>query len=160
MADQDWNSVTRIGSKARGPGSGGVDREKVIKGKTAINAAQRSGAIVGTEKKYASSNAKSSSEGQFITKVANDDNIVAPKTVGTVVGKAISTRRTAMVPKMTQTDLANKTSTKVNVIQEFESGKAAPDNTLLLKIQKVLGVKLTGKESEIGTPITFGPKKK
>lgn len=52
----DWDTVTRIGSKARGPGAGGVDRERVLKGKSAINAAARSGAIVGTEKKYASSN--------------------------------------------------------------------------------------------------------
>lgn len=56
MADQDWDNVTRIGSKVRGPGSGGVDRERVVKGKSAINAAQRSGAIVGTEKKYATAN--------------------------------------------------------------------------------------------------------
>jgi putative transcription factor len=58
MADQDWDNVTRIGSKARG-GAGGGDREKVIKGKSAVNAAARSGAILGTEKKYASANAVS-----------------------------------------------------------------------------------------------------
>ena len=56
---EDWESVTRIGSKARGPGSGGVDRERVVKGKSAINAAQRSGAIIGTEKKYGGANAVS-----------------------------------------------------------------------------------------------------
>lgn len=53
---EDWESVTRIGSKARGTG-GGADREKVIKGKSAINAAARSGAIIGTEKKFAPVNA-------------------------------------------------------------------------------------------------------
>jgi putative transcription factor len=56
MADQDWNSVTRIGSKARG-GGGAVDRERVVKGKSALNAAQRSGNIIGTEKKFGTSNA-------------------------------------------------------------------------------------------------------
>lgn len=55
MADQNWDVVTRIGSKARG-GAGGGDREKVIKGKSAINAAARSGAILATEKKYSSAN--------------------------------------------------------------------------------------------------------
>jgi putative transcription factor len=56
MADNDWDNVTRIGKSARVGGGGAVDRERVVKGKSAINAAGRSGAIVGTEKKFASSN--------------------------------------------------------------------------------------------------------
>ena len=51
---EDWNSVTKIGSKVRGPGA--AERETTIKGKSALNAAQRSGAIVGTEKKFAGAN--------------------------------------------------------------------------------------------------------
>lgn len=62
MADQDWDNVTRIGSKTR-TGGGAVDRERVIKGNAAINAAARQGAIVGTEKKFATSNTVSLSHG-------------------------------------------------------------------------------------------------
>ena len=59
MADNDWDTVTRIGSKARGPGSGGVDRERVVRGSSALNAAKRSGAVVATEKKYGGTNSVS-----------------------------------------------------------------------------------------------------
>jgi putative transcription factor len=70
MADQDWDSVTRIGSKARG-GAGGGDHVKVIKGKSAINAAARSGAILGTEKKYAPANTVSFFTNHLHTAEAN-----------------------------------------------------------------------------------------
>jgi len=153
MADQDWESVTRIGSKARGPGSGGVDRERVVKGKSAINAAQRAGAIIGTEKKYAGANTKSDPNGQHLTKVANDPDVSKPKEVGPLVGRAISAARTAKEPTMKQNELAAKVNSTVATIQKFESGKAAPDQALLGKMERVLGVKLRGDPKDIGNPL-------
>jgi hypothetical protein len=52
----DWDSVTKIGKSVRG---GVGERETVVKGKSALNAAMRSGAVIGSEKKYAIGNAVS-----------------------------------------------------------------------------------------------------
>lgn len=54
-------------------------------------------------------------------------------------------------------DLATKINEKQSVINDYESGKAVPNQQVLAKLERALGVKLRGKD--IGSPLG-GPKKK
>ena len=157
---EEWDSVTKIGSKTRGPGAG--DREKVIRGESAINAAKRQGANVSAEKKYSSTNTQGSgSEGQHLTKVDRSDDIVKPKTIGMDVANAIKKARgEAKNDKgaaMTQKDLATKINQTPTIVADFERGSAQPNEKILSDMERVLKVYLRGKN--IGEAKTFGKKK-
>jgi putative transcription factor len=152
----DWDSVTRIGQKHTG---GGAPRETTVRGKSALNAAQRQGLVVGTEKKYATGNAAAKSggsAGQHLTKVDRSDDIVKPKTVGQDVANAIKNRRNEEPYKMTQKELAAKCNTTATVIQEMEKGTATPDQKVLSTMERVLKIRLRG--SKIGEEL-FAKKK-
>lgn len=58
----------------------------------------------------------------------------------------------------TQADLARAINEKQQVINEYEQGKAIPNQQVLSKLERALGVKLRGKD--IGEPLSAGPKKK
>lgn len=46
--------------------------------------------------------------------------------------------------KLSQKDLAKEINVKQDIIASYENGTAIPNNTIINKLQKVLGVKLTG----------------
>ncbi|RYO90415.1 hypothetical protein DL763_005335 [Monosporascus cannonballus] len=151
----DWDTVTKIGSKARG---GASQRETVLRGNSALNAAKRTGAAIITDKKFAVGNAAKASSGigQFHTKVDRSDDIIKPKTVGPVVGKAIQTGRASFQPTMTQPQLAKACNMTVQQVAQFEAGTAAPNQELLGRMEKALQIKLRGEG--VGTKLEKGKK--
>lgn len=60
--------------------------------------------------------------------------------------------------EMTQKDLATKANEKPTVISDYESGKAIPSPQVLSKLERILKVKLRGKD--IGSPLQSPAEKK
>lgn len=141
-----WNDVTIIGKK--GPKAGAH-----LKTQAEIAAAQKKGLAVETEKKYEAGGNKQHGGPSNATKLDRETEELKHKTLDLQVGKVIQQARTAK--GMTQVELARTINEKQQVINEYEQAKGIPNQQILGKLERVLGVKLRGKD--IGQP--FGPKK-
>lgn len=147
---EEWDNVTVIG-KSRGPST----RATVARTNGAINSAVRSGTVVSVDKKYgAGGNRSAGTEGQKLAKVDRDNEVAPPAKIDMSVGRAIQKGR--QDKGLTQKDLASKVNEKPNVINDYEAGRAVPNQQLLGKIERAVGVKLRGKD--IGSPL-HPPKK-
>ncbi|KAK2380874.1 Multiprotein-bridging factor 1b [Trifolium repens] len=134
---QDWEPVV-IRKKA--PNAAAKKDEK------AVNAARRAGADIDTVKKYnaATNKAASSSTSLNTKRLDEDTENLAHDRVPTELKKAIMQAR--MDKKLTQSQLAQIINEKPQVIQEYESGKAIPNQQIIGKLERALGAKLRGKK--------------
>ena len=82
-------------------------------------------------------------EADIMTNLANDMENLKVETVNKSISKTIMEARGAL--NMKQKDLANKINVFPQIIQQYENGKATPDIKILLKLEKILKCKLTGK---------------
>ncbi|XP_057953089.1 multiprotein-bridging factor 1a [Malania oleifera] len=116
------------------------------KDEKAVNAARRTGADIETVRKYnAGTNKAASSSTSLNTKRLDDDTEnLTHERVPTELKKSIMQAR--MDKKLTQAQLAHMINEKPQVIQEYESGKAIPNQQVITKLERALGVKLRGKK--------------
>ncbi|KAF5205681.1 Multiprotein-bridging factor 1c [Thalictrum thalictroides] len=132
---QDWEPVVVRKSKPKA---------QELRDPKVVNQALRSGVEVQTVKKTDAGLNK-----KVVAPVVNArklDEAAEPSTfdrVSTEVKQAIQKARLAK--KLSQAELAKQINEKASVVQEYESGKAVPNQNVLAKLEKVLGVKLRGK---------------
>ncbi|KAL0652937.1 hypothetical protein Bca4012_095628 [Brassica carinata] len=137
---QDWEPVV---IRKRAPNSAAKRDEKTV------NAARRSGADINPSDFVvlvnAGTNKAASSSTSLNTKRLDDDTeTLAHERVPTELKKAIMQARGEK--KLTQSQLAQLINEKPQVIQEYESGKAIPNQQILSKLERALGAKLRGKK--------------
>ncbi|PON73318.1 Transcription regulator, DNA-binding [Parasponia andersonii] len=136
---QDWEPVVLHRSKPKA---------QDLRDPKAVNQALRSGAAVQTVKKFdAGSNKKSSSSASATVvnarKLDEGTEPAALDRVAPEVRQAIQKAR--LEKKMSQAELAKQINERPQVVQEYENGKAVPNQAVLAKMERVLGVKLRGK---------------
>ncbi|KAL7836758.1 hypothetical protein AOLI_G00280420 [Acnodon oligacanthus] len=147
MAESDWDTVTVLRKKGSAAQS---------KSKQAVIAAQRRGEDVETTKKWAAGQNKQHVVTKNTAKLDRETEELHHERVTLEVGKVIQKGR--QDNGLTQKDLATKINEKPQVIADYESGKAIPNNQVMGKIERAIGLKLRGKE--IGLPLDAVPKKK
>jgi len=140
MSD-DWNTVTIIGNKRGGATGGGKDRQ--------VNLARRQGMAVSTETKYGAGGNTQKGTSMNTAKLDQETEELKHKTVDLSVGKLIAQGRQAK--EMSQKDLATKICEKPQIVTEYEQGKAIPNQAILAKMERALGMKLRGKDK--GKPL-------
>lgn len=72
------------------------------------------------------------------------------KTVGTKRGLLIRQARQFLDGDKSQKALAKSINLDVNILMKYENGTAIPDNKILIKLERKLNLKLTGKEETWG----------
>ncbi|XP_030530151.1 multiprotein-bridging factor 1c [Rhodamnia argentea] len=132
---QDWDTVVLHKSKPK---------SQDLRDPKAVNQALRSGAPVQTVKKFdAGSNKKSSAPAIHARKLDEAAEPAALEKLPAEVRQAIQKAR--LEKKMSQAELAKQINEQPKVVQEYENGKAVPNQAVLAKMERVLGVKLRGK---------------
>ncbi|KAL7839816.1 hypothetical protein SRHO_G00264740 [Serrasalmus rhombeus] len=147
MAESDWDTVTVLRKKGSAAQS---------KSKQAVIAAQRRGEDVETTKKWAAGQNKQHVVTKNTAKLDRETEELHHERVTLEVGKVIQKGR--QDKGLTQKDLATKINEKPQVIADYEAGKAIPNNQVMGKIERAIGLKLRGKD--IGLPLDPVPKKK
>ncbi|XP_074655573.1 endothelial differentiation-related factor 1 homolog [Tubulanus polymorphus] len=146
MAEVGWDDVTYLRKKA--------PKSTALKSQRAINAAQRSGAEIKTDKKFSAAQNKQSTAAKDTAKLDRETEELHHDRVSMGVAKHIQKRRSEL--KMTQKDLSTKINEKPQVVNDYEAGRAIPNPQIMGKLERALGIKLRGKD--IGLPL-HQPKK-
>uniref|UniRef100_A0A915DDQ4 HTH cro/C1-type domain-containing protein n=1 Tax=Ditylenchus dipsaci TaxID=166011 RepID=A0A915DDQ4_9BILA len=140
-SDGDINSVTII-RKHQAP-------IKTLRSSAEINAAQRRGDAIETNKKHLGGGNRQHKMDKNTAILDDETEELHHERVSLTLGKVLQQSRQAK--ELTQKDLATKINEKVEVIREYECGKAVPNSTILAKMERCLSVKLRGKD--IGQPL-------
>jgi len=136
MAESNWDEVTYLRKK--------TPTASQMRSQQAINQAQRQGLDIETSKKWSAGQNKQHSAAKDTAKLDRETEELHHDTVGMTVGRLIQKGR--QDKKLTQKELATKINEKPQIVNDYEAGRAIPNQQVLGKLERALGIKLRGKD--------------
>lgn len=136
---QDWEPVVIRKAKPK---------SQDLRDPKAVNQALRAGAAVETVKKSDGGTNKKATAGVAVQPASARklDELTEPAALDRVpTGVRQGIQKARLGKKMSQAELAKAICERVQVVQEYENGKAVPNQAVLAKMERTLGVKLRGK---------------
>lgn len=111
----------------------------VLRGKGAhVNAKKKRNGETETRAKF------DGSKSSAMRKLDDATEVAKPHRINPKIKETIMKARTAK--GLTQKELAQRAQVQPTIVQQYETGKAKADVAVLRKMERILGVKLTGKE--------------
>uniref|UniRef100_A0A6M2DH31 Putative transcription factor mbf1 n=1 Tax=Xenopsylla cheopis TaxID=163159 RepID=A0A6M2DH31_XENCH len=132
----DWDQVTVLRKKA--------PKASAMKTESAVNAARRQGVAIETQQKFGGGSNKQHVTTKNTAKLDRETEELKHEKVSLDLGKLIMQGRQAK--GMSQKDLATKICEKPQIVNDYEAGRGIPNNLVIGKIEKAIGVKLRGKD--------------
>ncbi|KAG5503003.1 hypothetical protein JIQ42_06966 [Leishmania sp. Namibia] len=146
LTGQDWEEQ-RFNFQQRG-GGGSAQPRKVTE-RDANRAMQSGQSLQVQRKEHQRFNQQVVSAGAKAKKLDEDNDTLKVKKVDPHLRVRIMKERQAL--NWSQQDLAQRISERVSVVAEYENGKAVPEERVIVKMEKALGVHLRG--TKAGEPM-------
>jgi len=122
---------------------------KTIRTQAELNAAARRGEQLETSKKFFAGSNRQHKNDMNTARLDDETEELKHDHVTLELGKVLQQAR--QTKEWTQKDLSTKINEKVEIVREYENGKAIPAQQVLAKLERALGVKLRGKD--MGKPL-------
>lgn len=132
-----------------------LPKASALKSEQAVNTARRTGVAVETQQKFAAATNKQKGTTLNTAKLDQETEELKHDHVSLDVSKLIQQGRQAK--GLSQKELATKINEKPQIITDYEAGRGIPNQMILAKIEKVVGLKLRGKDK--GQPLVPSGKK-
>ncbi|XP_063229761.1 endothelial differentiation-related factor 1 homolog [Bacillus rossius redtenbacheri] len=132
----DWETVTILRKKP--------PKASAMKSEQAVNAARRQGVAVETQSKWGAATNKQHLTTKNTAKLDRETEELKHDKIPLDLGKLIQQGRQSK--GWSQKDLATRVNEKPQVINDYEAGRGIPNQVVISKIEKSLGMKLRGKD--------------